>query len=97
MVIAVGGAAIVSALDLVLKVNMSRVRITGAAARVGASEEAVKALVARFTRWHDLQLNIAEYTPTFVVLMVRTRRLPAILPTLARCFIPERSGSVVTL
>ena len=36
-----------------------------------AANLAMEAMAANFWRWHDLQLNIAEYTPTFVGLMVR--------------------------
>ena len=31
---------------------------------------AVEAVQADFKRWHDLQLNIAEYTPTFAIFML---------------------------
>ena len=71
---AIGGAGILSVLDLLLKFNMTKVRVAGVAAGVGPSSAAnlaAEALAANFTRWHDLQLNIAEWTGPFVGLMVR--------------------------
>ena len=71
---AVGGAGILSVLDLLLKFNMTKVRVAGVAPGIGpstAANLAAEAMAANFQRWHDLQLNIAEYTPTFVGLMVR--------------------------
>ena len=38
-----------------------------------AANLAMEAMAANFWRWHDLQLNIAEWTPTFGGLMVRAR------------------------
>ncbi len=57
---AVGGAGIISALDLLLKVNMTRVRVAGVAAGVGPSTSANLAqagLAATFKRWHDLNVR----------------------------------------
>jgi hypothetical protein len=99
---AVGGTVTVTVLDLLLKMNMSRVRVAGVVAgAAGPSTAAHLALDTVATRfrsasmhmafttatqivccaknpknilarwWHDLQLNVAEYTAPFALLMVR--------------------------
>ena len=68
------GSAILGTLDLVLKMNMTRLRVAalgaGSAGPATGAIMAVEAVQANFKRWHDLQLNVAEYTPTFAIFML---------------------------
>jgi uncharacterized membrane protein YecN with MAPEG domain len=66
---ATGGAAIIGALDLLLKANMSRVRVAEMLMKRAAASSN-KGSLSSLAWWHTLNLNHAEYTPVYLALML---------------------------
>ena len=69
---AVVGTAIIASIDVLLKANMSRVRVMSMkkAASVAGIAAAKAEIASRLKWWHVLNLNHAEYTPIFASLML---------------------------